>query len=70
MRCSLSLRQIEKYTAEEWPTREYPICKQVALAKKRVRARIATERIIESVVFGSVEQFEMALMDLRSVMDE
>lgn len=70
MRCKLSLRQIEKYTAELWPTPECPYLKQTRLATERARAATMTALMVRAALANMPEQFEAAVMALRSLMEE
>lgn len=70
MKCSLTLRQIEKYTVKIWPTAESAESaadKRASLA--RDRARVLT-LIAGAAQIRSLEQFEAVMDEMRKVMDE
>lgn len=70
MKCSLTLHQIDKYTAQVWPTIE----SAENVADKR--ARLAYDRAaVLTLIAGatqarSLEQFEAIMDEMRKVMDE
>lgn len=70
MRCKLSLRQIEKYTAELWPMRECPRAKLLRLQAERLRAMALSAQMVAAAIAGADEQVEAAALALRSLMDE
>ncbi len=72
MRCSLSLRAIEKYTAEMWPIRaqlDLIESKRRQIRRERAMAQTTTAQIVRAVLNSEVAQFEAAVLALRELME-
>ncbi len=61
----LSLRQIEKYTGETWPTPECIHCKRAVI----VNEQVAAMQLVAQMTQGSFEQLEAVTAALRDLME-
>jgi hypothetical protein len=61
----LSQRQIEKYTAELWPTWECPAPKRAAIVNEQIQAMQMAAQMAQ----GSFEQLEAVTRALRELMN-
>lgn len=61
----LSLRQIKKYTAAEWPVPECVQCKRAVIIKEQVTVMQMASQMAQ----GSAEQLEAVTRALRDLME-